>query len=373
MNDLQSPNLAYRSVSNGQNAQVNWTFPFDQLRRAPTIPGTRATPPPADSGAAPPPPPKQRSHGLGLRGLFARIGQVQTDATFNRSSNYSRLVGTPDLLYMFGLAENPGLGDTTSRVQEVNGNTAATGVDWRANARTQVPLMFASSLQVRGSYGDRLTIANGVASRTRERRFPDLEVDYGRIAETFRLTKLLKTPQLRTGWSWSRSWEYQGDRNHQISQSSTHDLRPLVSMRGNLRNGTTADLGINMRSTYREVTQLGKSTQRDKNTDVNFTLSRAFTQGQKVTMLGKTSTVRSSVNLSLATVFSRRQGETVIAGVGAQNQVDETRLSVTGKGSYGFSSNITGSAVIGYSGSNNHLQQIVRRSIRVELSAQFTF
>lgn len=375
MNDLQSPNLSVRAVSNGQNAQVNWTLPFDQFRRAP-VPPSRPNPPstPPDSGATQPQPqPKSPSRGLGLRGLLGRLGQVQTDATFNKSSNYSRLVGTPDLLYMFGLAENPGLGDTTSGVQAVNGNTAATGVDWRANARTQVPLVYASSLQIRASYGDRTNIANGVASRTRERRFPDLEVDYGRVADAVKLSKVLKTPQLRTGWSWSRSWEYQGDRSHQISQSSTHDLRPLVSMRGNLRNGTTADLGINMRSTYREVTQLGKSTQRDRNTDVNFTLSRSYTQGQKVSMLGKTSTVRSSVNLSLATVFSRRQGETVIYGVGAQNQVDETRLSVTGKGSYGFSSNITGSAVLGYSGSNNHLQQIVRRSIRVELSAQFTF
>jgi hypothetical protein len=83
--------------------------------------------------------------------------------------------------------------------------------------------------------------------------------------------------------------------------------------------------------------------------------------------------VRSSVNLSLATVYSQHKGETRMVGLLPQNQIDETRLSVTGKGTYGFSSNVTGSAVLGYSGSNNRLQNTVRRSIRVELSAQFTF
>lgn len=372
-NDLLSENLAVRGVTNGQNAQLSWTLPFDQLRSGPAgVSALRpsAPPAPADSGAAPV---KVKPRGPGWRGWLARLGSIQTDATINRSSSYSRLRGTPGPLYMLGLAENPGLEDSTGRVQEVNGNSIATGLDWRANARTQVPLAFNSSVSLRASVGDRTNVANGVVSRTRERRFPDLEVDYGKLAEAARLTRILKSPQLRTGWSWSRSWDYQGDRDRQTAQSSTHDLRPLISMRGNLKNGTTADLGVNMRSTYREVTQLGLSVQRDKNTDVNFTLSRSYSQGQKVNLFGKTSTVRSSVNLSLATVYSRRQGETRIAGVGVQNQVDESRLSVTGKGTYGFSSNVTGSAVLGYSGSSNHLQKILRRSIRVELSAQFTF
>lgn len=444
-NDLLSENLAVRAISNGQNATVNWTLPFDQLRRAgrPGQPGggrpapASSRPPgpgqagragepapgqpsgapdgprpgemgpgwnpeaggldgaPADSGAAVTPrrlpdslavapprqrpdslavaPPRPRFRGPSLRDLLGRIGQVQTDLSINRTSSYSRLRGTPSPLYLLGFSEDPGLQDSTGRMSAVNGNATMTGLDWRANGRTQVPLVFNSSLSVRGSYGDRTTVANGVVMRTRERRFPDLEVDYGKIADAIQLTRFLRSPQLRTGWGWSRSWDYQGDRKRQISQSSTHDLRPLLSMRGSLKNGTTADLSVNMRSTFREVTQLGLSTQRDKNTDVNFTLSRSYTQGQKVNLLGKTSTVRSSVNLSLATVYSRRTGETRIAGVGVQNQVDDSRLSVTGKGSYGFSSNVTGSAVLGYSGSNNHLQKIVRRSIRVELSAQFTF
>ncbi len=446
-NDLLSENLSVHAIENGQNIQVNWTLPFDQLRGASANPAGRqyvppaasARPPaqrppagaeqgpigstPADSSgtspsgaagpdslgapaapgrtgpadstgagapggsaigtgapaaadsahASPAKPPRPSFRLPGLRDLLARVGQVQTDLSLNRSSSYSRMLGMPGPLYLFGLSENPGLEDSTGRVREVNGNAISTGLDWRLNARTQVPLVFNSALSVRGSYGDRTTVANGVVARTRERRFPDLEVDYGRLADALRLSKFLRTPQLRTGWGWSRSWEYQGDRSRQISQSSTHDLRPLISVRGNLKNGTTADLGINMRNTYREVTQLGLSTQTDKNTDLNLTLTRSYSQGQKVNVFGRTSTVRSSVSMSLATVYSHRQGETRIAGVGVQNQVDETQLSVTGKGTYGFSSNVTGSAVLGYSGRTNHVQNIVRRSIRVELSAQFTF
>lgn len=381
-NELQSEDLSVKAISNGQTASFNWSLPFDQLRGS-VLPGAPAnTPPrtatPPDSGAAPAPvaQPRRPASAI-LRDMLARLGQVQTDFTISRSSSYSRLSGSPSPLYLLGVAENPGFADSSGaggRVAAESGNNAVTGLDWRANVRSQVSLAYRSSLSIRGSYGDRTTVSNAIVNRTRERRFPDLEVDYGKLADVMQLTRFLRSPALRTGWSWSRSWDYQGDRSVVTSQSSTHDLRPLLSLRGSLKNGTTADLGVNMRSSYREVTLVGKSTQRDKNTDVNFTLSRSYSQGQKVNLFGKTSTVRSSVNLSLATVYSRRQGETTIAGSSQLlNQVDETRLSVTGKGSYGFSTNVTGNAVLGYSGTSNHVLDIQRRSIRVELSAQFTF
>ncbi len=378
-NELQSPDLSVKAVQNGQTASISWSLPFDQLR-GPAGPGASAAARAAAAAAAAAGDSsalaagKEKPRGSLLRSVLAYLGPMQTDLTINRTSSYSRLLGRPSLMYLLGLAENPGLQDSTGRVQAVNGNSSLNGLDWRANLRTRVPLMYNSSLSIRGSYGDRTTVANLVVNRTRERRFPDLEVDYGKLAEAMHLTRFLRAPNLRTGWSWSRSWEYQGNRKRVTSQSSTHDLRPLIALRGSLKNGTTADLGINMRSTYREVTLLGRSTQSDRNTDLNFTLSRSYSQGQKVNLFGKTSTVRSSVNLSLATVYSRRQGETKIAGSSQlQNQTDETRLSVTGTGSYGFSTNVTGKAVLGYSGTTNHLLNIVRRSIRVELSAQFTF
>ena len=82
--------------------------------------------------------------------------------------------------------------------------------------------------------------------------------------------------------------------------------------------------------------------------------------------------VRTNVNLQLTTVYERQKGGIRVGNSSElNNPVDRTRLSVNGTGSYGFSSNVTGSAVLGFS--QNRDRYIIRRSIRVEMRAQFTF
>ena len=201
-----------------------------------------------------------------------------------------------------------------------------------------------------------------------------LEVDYGRVANAIKLTRFLQNPNIRTAWSVSKTHDYQVRRDSLTGESRTSDFHPLLSMRGSFKNGIQADLGVNHRSTERLVHQFGTSSTIESNSDVNFTLSRSYSQGQKVTFLGKTSTVRSNVSLQLATIYSHTKGETRYANnVGAGQLRDETRLSVTSTGSYGFSSNVTGSAVLGFNHNRNKASGIVRRSVRVEVRAQFSF
>ena len=67
-------------------------------------------------------------------------------------------------------------------------------------------------------------------------------------------------------------------------------------------------------------------------------------------------------------------GETHVAGSNAATRpINDTRLSVTSTGNYGFSSNVSGSAVLGFSQTRDNTLNIVHRSVRVELRAQFTF
>ena len=125
------------------------------------------------------------------------------------------------------------------------------------------------------------------------------------------------------------------------------------------------------RGTERETRLLGKSISTDKNTDVSLNISRSYTQGQKVSFLGRETTVRSSVSLRMSGAYSRRNGETVqvVNGVRrpAQFPVEEDRLSVNAGGSYGFSDNVTGNVDLGF-GQNRDLQRdIVRRNVRVEV------
>src|SRR6185503_17385644 len=306
-----------------------------------------------------------------IRGLLSRLGMISTDARIGRTSNYSSVSGTASPLYLAGLAENPGFGE--GNVFAEPGNIAVTGVDWRGNARTTIPLTFGASLLARASLGDRTSNLNGVKTRSRDWRFPDFEVQYGNVANILGLTKILDSPQLRTAYARSNSVDYQNSRSVISGTSVSDDFRPLFSVRGRLKNGTDADFRLERRSSTRESFQLGESKSIDQTTDINLTLTRSYSQGQKVQFLGRSSTVKTNVNLSLTTVYSRQKGGVQVAGFDQlANPIDRTRLSVNGTGSYGFSSNVTGDLSLGFS----HFREtsgIIRRSIRVEMRGQFRF
>jgi hypothetical protein len=369
-NDIQSPDLSKRLIGNGTDLTMNLDLPFDRLA---ATGGANAPPPramtPNDSAQSVKL--RKRRSFRPIRNLLSRLGLISTDARVGRTSSYSSVTGTANPIYMVGLADNPGFGE--GRVFAAPGNISSTGIDWRGNARTTIPLTFGASLLARGSVGDRTSNLNGVKTRNRDWRFPDFEVQYGNVANLLGLTKILDSPQLRTAYARSNSVDYQNSRSVISGTSRSDDFRPLFSIRGRLRNGTDADFRLERRSSVRESFQLGESKSVDQTTDINFTLTRSYSQGQKVQFLGRSSTVKTNVNLSLTTVYSRQKGGVQVAGFDQlANPIDRTRLSVNGTGSYGFSSNVTGDLSLGFS----HFREtngIVRRSIRVEMRGQFRF
>ncbi len=368
-NDTQSRDIGTRSISNGQELGVTWDLPFDRLTgtgmaaaRAPVKP---------DTGAGGTARARPRRLLLPWRPLLARLGAISTDGRIGRTSGYSRIQGTASPLYLIGLAENPGFDD--GRVLAEAGNTSSSGLDLRGNARTTIPLAFGSSLQARSSYGDRTNNNNGVVQRNRDWRFPDFEVQYGRVANLLGLTHILDSPQLRTSYARSYSVDYQNSRSVRTGTSRSDEFRPLVSVRGRLRNGTDADLRFERRSSVRESFLLGTSTATDRTTNVNFSLSRSYSQGQKMKVLGKTTTVNRNVSMQLTTTYERQKGGIKVPNeTNLANPVDRTRLSVNTTGSMGFSTNVTADLALGFS----HFREtngIIRRSIRMELRGQYRF
>lgn len=365
--DALSSDLGTRAIGNGQNATLNLELPFQTtFMRAAAPPPVRA---PGDTTE-----PARVRRVLRWQDAVARLGNISTDFTLNRSSTYSRVRGHANPLYMFGLAENPGFDDSTRIVREF-GNTASTGLDWRGNARTRIPMAWNTAIAARLSYGDRTTSQNSVLSRDRDWRFPDFDFDYGQLAQAVGLTRFLQNPAIRTAYARSNTVNYQNSRDVVRRTSVRNDFRPLLSIRGRFKNGTDADFKLERSSTRSEERFPGNSRQTDATTDVSFSVSRSYSQGQKVTFLGKTSTVRSNINVQLSTSLSKRKAETLLLDSGGPplSPTDETRLSINGTGSYGFSSNVTGNLALGFSENRDHTKEIVRRSVRVELRAQFTF
>jgi len=396
-----SRDLSVRAVGNGQSLSMNWDLPFDRLDAAPAgrvaprppplvpallpdslraRPGLGLPGAPGDSVRArmgvPPDTARVRPRRpvLGWRQLVARLGGVSTDLSFNKSSNYSRLTGTPGFSYLFGLSSQL----DTARTRPLFGNDAYAATDWRAGGRSRIRMFFGSAANTRFDVQAREMVVNGVRSRTRTVRFPDLDMDYGRVAGALHLTRFLTNPQLRTAYGRSVVTEWANNRSDATGVSRSSEWRPLLGLTGSLKSGARTELRIERRNTERENRLVGRSITSDRLTTVFFSINRSYSQGQKVSILGKQKTVSSTVTVGLTSQYETISGETIQYDANgkkmpAQFPKNESRLSVNATGSYAFSTNVTGNASLGYGQNTDKQRDIRRRNVRVEVRAQFTF
>jgi hypothetical protein len=282
------------------------------------------------------------------------------------------VTGSPDPLYIIGVIQDPGL-DSTGRMSSAPGNTTAFQDEWGGRASANVDIGFGATVTLRGDLSQRSGEANSVTSKSRRVMFPDLSVEYGRLPEVLRITKLLRNPLVRTSYARSQNSEYANSDDPTLIATSS-EWKPLIGLQGDLHNGTRAEVKVERRVTLREDRQYINTVTTDRNLDFNFSLSRRYTSGQKVKMLGKESTVKTSVSLTLAGSYSKRSGETETIATGRiQGRTETDRLSINTTGSYGFSSNVIGNLDIGFLQDRNIETTITNRSVRIEARAQFTF
>jgi hypothetical protein len=258
-------------------------------------------------------------------------------------------------------------------VRPVLGNQSVTASDWRTAANGSLRLPVTAVLSSRVEFSSRNSDANGVTRRTDASRFPDLDLQYGSLGKLIGLERFLTNPRLRTSYNRSRSTDFVNS-SEPTGISTSSQWQPLLGVNGEFRNGTRAEFKIERRVTQRENLQNGRSVTTDRNTDVNLNLNRTYTKGQKVTVLGRETTIRQTVTLGLTAVYSRRSGETVQQGlVKPQLPIEEDRLSVNANGTYGFSQNVNGGVTLGFGQTRDLQRDIIRRNVRVEMRASLTF
>jgi hypothetical protein len=361
-----SSDLSVRALANGQSLTAGWTLPFD--RWAPQGSRVRAF---GDTSRVQ----VHRASRPSLRSLLSRLGGITTEANYNQTSAYSRLVGTTDFWYLAGLSDNPGLKpNETGRMRDTTGNTIQKSQDWRANVHTRLALPYDVSVTFRGEYNWRRNEQNGVASSTGTSQFPNLDLDYGRMLSTLQFDRFMNSPRLRTSYSRSKITEYRGGGDSPTSIGTSSQWQPLFGLTGEFKNQTRVEFKVERRVTVRQDFSFGSSTRTDRNTDINLSLNRAYSRGQKVKFLGKETTIKSSVQLGLTGSYSRVSGESTRQGSGQdQLRTDQDRLSLNGTGSYSFSNNVTGSLSLGFGQNRDMVLAVVSRDIRVELRAAFTF
>jgi hypothetical protein len=358
-----SSDLSVRAINNTQTVTLSWALPFDQLR----APRAQA---PTDT--------TRKSRGGGIapwRGFLSRLGPLATDASFNTNSGHSRMFGTPDFFYLMGLKQDPGFAadDTTGRIRRDFGNRSDERTEWRVGGHTTVDLGFGANLLTRGDYSESQSKSNGVWNKNNRIRFPDLDFNYGRVPEVIGLKKFLVNPRLKSAYSRSLAVDF-ANSTVATNVSTSSQWQPLLELGGDLKNGTRCLARLERRITKTENRLIGSYVTTDRNTNFTVSLNRSYSKGQKVSILGKETTVRSNVNLGVSGAWEKQSGETIQAGLsGPQNLVSRDRISVNAQGGYSFSNNLTGNLELGFGQNRNLVIGQVTRSLRVELRAQFTF
>jgi hypothetical protein len=274
---------------------------------------------------------------------------------------------------MAGLTRDPGFSDSLRSIRPVFGNRSSDQLDWRMGSNTTFDLGLGTQVMTRGDIQSATSSANGVENRTQRVSFPQLDVTYGKVAEAIQLHRLLLNPRLKTRYNRSQSASY--DNTARLTTLSTSsEWRPLIEIEGELKNGTRTKTSIERRVTETQNRLNGNSVTTDRFTNVNFSINRSYSKGQKVNILGKETTVKSNVNLGLSAAYELQDAETIDSRYAqAQLPTKRDRVSLNATGGYGFSNNVTGNLEFGFGQQRDLVRDIVNRNLRVELRAQFTF
>jgi hypothetical protein len=376
-----SPDMSQRQVSNQQGVTLDWELPFDRLVTQtsglpgpPSLPGQPRPPAPTDSLHRVQQQQQQlQQHRSALwRRLLARLGAISTNASYTANNSQSRLTGTPNLLYLVGLSNNYASTGGRFGATPAFGNIATDHDEFRVAGRTALDLGLGIILQTRGDVSAQTSSQNGVANRREQIRFPDLDLTYGRLTQLIGMDKILQNSHIKTHYGRTQTLDYLNGGGEATGISTQSEWSPLIDVGGDLKNGTRTAFTINRRVTQTENRLNGTSLATDRNTTANFSVNRTYTKGQKVTVLGKETSVKSNINLGMTAAYEKQSGETVQGG-GVLSPTDRDRLSVNAQGGYSFSNNVTGTLELGFGQTRDLVQRNTTRSLRVELRAQFTF
>ena len=219
-------------------------------------------------------------------------------------------------------------------------------------ARAQRPLR---------SLGPAAATANAVRASSTSLRFPDFEVEYGRVASVLRLDRLLTQP--------AAAHRAQPLRRPGLRQRATLDhgvrrrasWRPLLGLNGDLKNGTRAELKVERRITERRELPARRHSRQHRPQHRRQLqpqpLLLAGPEGERPRQARPRCAAASTLGLvgAYAQHHAARPTRAQRPRASARSsRRDEDRLSSNGTGSYGFSSNVTGNVALGF-GQNHDL------------------
>jgi hypothetical protein len=373
-----SRNLSLGNFRNSLGFNVRWTFPFRRLAPRPD---------PADTTGS-------TGFGIPLGKLLSKLGDVQTRASYSRTTAFSVLSGYPAISYRLGLARDPGFwtreGDPGPSVERTALTTENSQRTISGEASSTIALWGRATARARINYNNILRTSNLRSYVQETFSMPDITVDWGPVQNIFRLSGIF--PTLTANTRFARNINRDGVYNAPISSRTVNNgWQPLLSFSGTTKSGIQTTLAgeitTSLRQDFRNSLNSAVSTDtRSRNVTIRGNISKTFTAGSRFSLFGLLgSTLRSTLTLQLNTSFNKRTGGTEVPGVERLGgEIDNDRVEVQTTGTYTFSRNISGTVGLGFSQFRDFTRDVTdrdgkpkgtltQRSIRLEASASMRF
>jgi hypothetical protein len=349
--------------------------PTQVRSRLPQPPPRNRVPAPADTagdGKAGEEEPKGPGTLDRLRFLFGRyivLSDIQTSATYGKSSSFTGIHGDAPLAYRLGLTRDVGLGSNVLPVDrapfnQVLGETRT----YRGNGSVRL----FNKLSMDFSYQkqkDRNRTNNGVGRVEDSTTWPELRFNWGDIHKRLPLIKTLFTDFRTVSTTYSRQTRKSGtELNPNESISIARNWRPLVSIQGTLKGNWRTNFSANLGSTTTQSQREGSAglTSEQSTVSYNMTLGKRFSRGGGPG-LGK------DVDLTIDGTYSKQTNTTrSTSGISPNDRAtDNFQLRVNA--SLKFTQTMSGTFGLNFAQNRDLTKHWTQRSLGLSFTTGFNF
>ena len=304
-----------------------------------------------------------------LRFVLGRMQDIQTNFSFKRGSNLSRVTGKPGLAFITGFTQK--FDPTLARASSSN---LIQTREYVTGASTTIQPLPRLSVDVRAdhrlSYDDQLVGPR----RTYTLNWPDLNGRWLQLQQTLGLEEMLSS--LVVSSHYSERDEEQGPKGKPIDTSTkTTTWGPLLRWEASFRNGIRADVTTAATKTEGLDRQLGGVTRTHltKNHDIHLTKTYPASKGIRFPWSKRRVKLPNDVNLNLTLGIARDTQQTERAGVAPIIETDSKRLNVASGTTYNFTPSITGGFDLAFRQTKDYKQNLTQRGITISVNGQFRF
>lgn len=304
----------------------------------------------------------------GAGSLFS-MSAVSASYTIGRSSRLNRVAGDPSIGYQLGFSRTPG-----ASVRELQGMTSETGDRRDLNLATDFKFLSEVTIRTTFTDGSNKTNTNGAMTNTRTRKFPDLDINWGRLHKKIGLDRFAK--DLRASTRYSRETSETGTSTNPKDRSQVSvSMRPFLNLDATVGKGITAKFTSSFQSTEGKQYGVARSVSRSRNRQLGLGMRKSLNLTRMVTnpITKKTNRVTSKLDLSLSLDMQDN-----MRASGPEGNVvtleDRAKFAVSTTAGYNFTSSISGNAGLTVGQDTDRKNKTnTARYVSITLSASFNF